>query len=96
MKLTHALAATAVVLWSLISIVGFAGIDGVRSQNVPGYPSQDQLRYYIYLPTSVLALVLLAWVASLRYRRLKALTVLVAVVALLCLPGYLLYYTGGV
>jgi hypothetical protein len=86
----------AAVLWALVLVVGFAGIDGVRSQNVPGYPSDGQLRYYIYLPLSVLALVASTWALSRRHRFLRALAGAVALVSLLCLPYYLQYYTGGV
>lgn len=96
MKVTFALVLTAMVLWSLILVMGFSGIDGVRSQNVAGYPSYDQLRYYIYIPIGVLALVGITWTLSTRFRLLKALPTLVAVAALLCLPSYLYYYTGGV
>lgn len=96
MKATFALALTATALWSLVLIMGFAGMDGVRSQNVPGYPSDGQLRYYVYLPTGVLALVGVTWALSVRFRLLKALVALVALAALLCLPSYLYYYTGGV
>jgi hypothetical protein len=96
MKLTRVLALTAAVLWSLVLIVGFAGIDGVRSQNVLGYPSQGQLRYYVYFPVGVLALVLGVWAASFRYRHLRLAAGPVAVGALVCLPCYLVYYTGGV
>jgi hypothetical protein len=87
---------TAISLWSLILVMGFAGIDGVRSQNVPGYPSDDQLRYYIYIPTGVLALVGITWALSVRFRFLRALLALVAVAALLSLPSYLYYFSGGV
>ncbi|WP_229676370.1 hypothetical protein, partial [Polaromonas eurypsychrophila] len=38
MKVTFTLVLTATALWSLILAMGFAGIDGVRSQNVPGVP----------------------------------------------------------
>jgi hypothetical protein len=96
MKVTFALVLTAISLWSLILVMGFAGIDGVRSQNVPGYPSDDQLRYYIYIPTGVLALVGITWALSVRFRLLKALLALVVVAALLSLPSYLYYFTGGV
>jgi type IV secretory pathway VirB6-like protein len=96
MKVTFALVLTATALWSLILATGFAGIDGVRSHNVPGYPSDDQLRYYIYTPAGVLALVGITWALSVRFRLLKALLTLVAVAALLSLPSYLYRYTGGV
>src|SRR5437763_359397 len=96
MKFTAILPVAAVASWALILVVGFDGIDGVRSQNVPGYPSDGQLRYYIHLPASVVALALVTWTLSLRYRRMKAVAVLVAVAALIGMPCYLLYYTGGV
>ena len=96
MKVTFALVLTATALWSLILVMGFAGIDGVRSQNVPGYPSDEQLRYYIYIPTAVLTLLGITWALSVRFRLLKALLALVAVATLLPLPSYLYYYTGGV
>lgn len=96
MKSALVLTLPAAVLWALVLVVGFAGIDGVRSQNVPGYPSDDQLRYYIYLPMGVLALVVSTWALSRRHRLLKPLAGVVALVSLLCLPYYLQYYTGGV
>ncbi len=96
MKVKFLLVLTAIVLWSLILMVGFSGIDGVRSQNTAGYPTYGQLRYYIYIPIGVLTAVGVSWALSVRLRLLKALPALVAVAALLCLPPYLYYYTGGV
>lgn len=96
MKVTFALVLTAIALWSLILVIGSAGIDGVRSQNVPGYPPDGQLRYYIYIPTGVLTLMGITWALSVRFRHLKVLLTLIAVAALLSLPSYLYYFTGGV
>jgi hypothetical protein len=96
MKSTLVLALTAGAFWALILMMGFAGIDGVRSQNVPGFPSDGQLRYYLYFPAAVLALVVTTGALSIRFAFLRTLVILVAVAALLCLPCYLIYYTGGV
>jgi hypothetical protein len=95
MKAVHVLAFTAAALWFAFLLVGLSGIDGVRSQHVPGYPSNVQLRYYLHIPLGVLAAVAISWIAAARWR-LKATATAVAVMALLGLPCYLLFFTGGV
>jgi hypothetical protein len=96
MKGTHIVALIATILWVIVLLMGFGGIESVRSQRVPGYPSLGQMRYYIYFPTVVLALIVAAWAVAVRYRPIKMPALFVILAALLCLPCYLFYYTGGV
>lgn len=75
--------------------MGLGGIDGVRLQHVPGFPSSGQMRYYVYFPAALLALVIAAWTLAAHWRSFKAPAVVLITLALLALPGYLFFYTGG-
>jgi hypothetical protein len=96
MKNANVLTLITSALWLSLLVFGLAGIDGVRLQNVQGFPSEGQLRYYVHIPEAVLALVVTTWVAARRWPLLNALAIAIAVMALLGLPCYLVYFTGGV
>lgn len=95
MKGTHILGLTAAVLWALMLIMGAGGLDSVRSQHVPDFPSAGQIRFYIDLPAFVLAAIVAAWAAAVRWRWLIAPAVALITLALLALPVYLFFYMGG-
>jgi len=95
MKGTHILALITATLWALILVMGFSGIESVRSQHVPGFPSAGQIRYYVYFPAALFALVIVMWALAARWRQLKAPALALVALALLVLPGYLVFYTGG-
>lgn len=95
MKGTHTLSVITATLWALILLMGFGGIDSVRSQHVPGFSSAGQIRYYVYFPATLFALVIALWALAARFRQFKAPAVALIALALLVLPGYLLFYTGG-
>ncbi|MBB5358055.1 4-amino-4-deoxy-L-arabinose transferase-like glycosyltransferase [Rhodanobacter sp. ANJX3] len=96
MKGTSILAFVTATLWALILLMGFGGIDTVRSQHVPGYPSVGQIHYYVYVPATLLALVIFTWALAARWQRFKILALAIILLALLFFPGYLFFYTGGV
>jgi len=96
MKGTSILAFVTATLWALILFMGFGGVDSVQSQHVPGYPSAGQIHYYVYVPAALLALVIFSWASAARWRRLKIFALPTILLALLFLPGYLFFYTGGV
>ena len=95
MKGTHILALAATTLWALVLLMGLGGVDSVRSQHVLGYPAAGQIRFYVYFPATVLALVVATWALSIYRRQFKALAATVIALTLLLLPGYLFFYTGG-
>jgi hypothetical protein len=95
MKGTHILGLVTATLWALLLIMGLGGIDSIRSQHVPGFPSTGQLRYYVYFPAASLALVIAAWVLAAHWRQFKVPAVILIALALVALPGYLFFYTGG-
>jgi hypothetical protein len=95
MKGTHILGLVTAILWALILLMGLGGIDGVRSQHAPGFPSADQVHYYVYFPAALLALVVATWTFAAYWRPFKAPAVVLIALALLALPGYLFFYTGG-
>ncbi|HEY5849210.1 MAG TPA: hypothetical protein VIT62_00365 [Lysobacter sp.] len=95
MKGTHILALITTTLWAIVLLMGFGLIDGVRSQHVSGFPSEGQMRYYVYFPAALLVLVITSWALATR-RHLKAPAVALIALALLILPGYFLFYTGGI
>ena len=96
MKGTSIFAFVTATLWALILLMGFGGIDSVRSQHVPGYPSAGQIHYYVYFPATLLTLVIFAWALAARWRRLKILSLACILLAFFVLPCYLFFYTGGV
>lgn len=95
MKGTHILGLVTATIWALILLMGLGAIDGVRSQHVPGFPSAGQLRYYVYFPATLLALVIALWAVAAYRRQLKVPAITLLWLALLALPGYLFFYTGG-
>jgi len=95
MKGTHLLGLITAILWAFVLVMGLGGIDGVRSQHVPGYPSAGQMRYYVYFPAAVLALVIATWAFASHRRQFKPPVIALIALALLALPGYLFFYTGG-
>jgi hypothetical protein len=96
MKGTHILGLVTAILWALVLLMGLGGIDGVRSQHVPGFPSAGQMRYYVYFPAALLTLVIAAWTFAAHWRQFKTPAITLIALALLALPGYLFFYTGGV
>jgi len=95
MKGTYILGLVTAILWALVLLMGLGGMASVRSQHVPGFPSAGQMIYYVYLPAASLALVIAAWVFAAHWRQLKMPAVALIALALLTLPGYLFFYTGG-
>jgi hypothetical protein len=51
------------------------------------------MRFYVYLPATVLVVVVAAWALSIHRRTLAAVLI---TPSLLVLPGYLFFYTGGI
>ena len=48
-------AAVSAVLWLFMALDGISVIQGIRSQHVPGYPNDGQLRLYVVIPLIGLA-----------------------------------------
>jgi hypothetical protein len=95
MKGTHILALTTAILWAIVLLMGFGGIDSVQSQHAPGFPSAGQMRYYIYAPALILGLTIAAWILATRWPKFKALSIALITFALIALPADLFFYTGG-
>ena len=95
MKSSKILAFLVTTLWAVILLMGFGSINAVRSQHAPGFPSAGQIHYYVYVPAIMLALVVALWVVAARYPSIRIPAVFLIVLALLALPGYLFFYTGG-
>jgi hypothetical protein len=96
MKSTHTLALVAAIVWSVVLAIGLSGIDGVRAQHIPGFPSAGQVRYYVFMPATSVALVAVTWVLAVRWRKLKLLANALLVFTLLAFPFYFFHFTGGV
>jgi hypothetical protein len=96
MKGTHILALVVTTLWAIALLKGFDSIDLMRSQQIPGWPSAGNIRYFVYVPAALLALVVSAWALAVRWRLIKVPAVIFILLALLVLPVYLLAYTGGI
>jgi hypothetical protein len=96
MKGTHLLSLITASLWALLILIGIKGVETVRSQHIPGWPSPGQVHYYVYIPAVMFTLIAAAWSLTVRWQRVKLFAVTAIVLALLVLPVYLLAYTGGV
>jgi hypothetical protein len=95
MKGTHILALTATTLWAIALLMGFSAIDLMRSQHISGWPSAGQIRYHVYIPATLLPLIVSAWALAVRWPRIKVSAVIFILLVVLMLPIYLLAYTGG-
>lgn len=81
------------LLWTLLLRVGFSIIQGVVDQHVPGYPAAGQTHFWIGLPTTMLAVILVAVIVCNFIRRLPGPLALIAAASLLPLPLYI--FSGG-
>jgi hypothetical protein len=96
MKAAHICAVVATSLWLLVLAIGVAGIHGVSTRDIPGYPNAAQIRYYLLFPGAVLLAVLGAWLVALRRPIWRAVAVCVALSSLAVFPFYFFHFTGGV
>jgi hypothetical protein len=94
MKASYTFAIVALVAWGLLGLNGYSLLESSKTGNVPGYPSPEQYRFYVYFPTAMLVLVVAALVAS-HHRVFRAPAYVLYALSLLVLPPFLLYYTGG-
>jgi hypothetical protein len=53
------------------------------------------MRYYLYLPAALLALVVATWAFAAHWRPFKGPAIVLITMVLLAVPGYLFFYTGG-
>jgi hypothetical protein len=95
MKSSKILAFLVTTAWTVVLLMGFGSINAVRSQHAPGFPSAGQVHYYVYVPAAMLALVVALWSVAARYPPIRIPAVFSISLALLALPGYLFFYTGG-
>jgi hypothetical protein len=96
MRGTHIIALIAATLWVFALYAGLNGLDLVRAQHIPGWPSAGQIRYYVYIPAALLLLMVSAWGIAVLWRSIKVPVVIFILLTLLVLPVYLLAYTGGI
>jgi hypothetical protein len=94
MKLSYSLAVITAAIWALLALCGHDLLEGSKAQKVPDYPFPGQADYYVHFPILVFVVVLAACVAS-RYRPLRIPAYVVYTLALLALPPFLFFYTGG-
>jgi hypothetical protein len=80
----------------MLLISGFALVEGVRAQQVPGYPVSGQLHFYIHFPAVLVALIVLAWIVAAWYRPSKRPADIIIIITLLCAPIYVAISGGGV
>jgi hypothetical protein len=95
MKKTAVVAIISAVLWLSLALLGWNLLQGVNAQNAPGYPNNDQFRYYLYFPLALFGTSLLLVLLSTRYRLGGAFGCAPLFLILMIAP-YMLAYTGGV
>jgi len=94
---TYALALLNVVFWGFFTLKGVEILERVSAQRVPGYPTAEQIAYYLGLPAIVFVGAVVA--TFLRVRgpvRHSIWPVIVLIGLLLVAFPYLLSYGGGV
>ena len=92
MKTPYVTATITGSLWALLVVMGLSTVRGARS--LPAHLAAAQANYYFYFPLAMLGLVIAAWLIG-RYRAGRFIAYVVYALALLALPCYLLFYTGG-
>lgn len=96
MRGANILTIVAASAWLGLAMIGLSLMRGVTLQNVPGYPSNDQIQYYVLYPFGVVALLACsAWLCN-RFMRRPALLGCISGAALFAVLIYLLGYSGGV
>ena len=99
MGCSHVAAVVGCIVWALITLMGLDLTSGVVAQHVAGYPSAEQLRYYVYFP-ALMTCVALALVLLMSFRRvpsaIKTIAAAATVLVWLTIPFFMLPYTGGI
>ena len=96
MRGANILTGCAVFAWTMMLLIGVSLIQGVTSQNVPGYPSSGQIEFYLLYPALAIAvLVACAWLFKGISRRPSLLAFLSGAALLAVLP-YVMFFGGGV
>ena len=81
-------------IWALLVISGLSAVRQAKLHNLPADMIAGKASYYLYFPLAVLVFVIGAWALS-RYRPVRLLAYGIYTLAVLTLPCYLLFYTGG-
>jgi hypothetical protein len=96
MRGANILTGCAVSAWIALLLIGASLIQGVTSQNAPGYPNSGQIELYLVYPALVVAvLVACAWLFNGVWRRASPLALLSGAALLAALP-YVMFFGGGV
>ena len=82
------------IVWGGLSWMGWAGVKGVQSQHVPGYPNLGQIQFYTVFPLVMLSVALVP-AALLSQTKWAIIGNIWSVVTLLAVLPYLFFYTGG-
>ena len=88
------LTAINVLIWGGLAWIGWDLLQGVKSQQVAGYPNSGQFAYYLYTPLVVLLIAVAAYLLG-RFARLRRTALTLHILALVFLGPFLLAYGGG-
>jgi hypothetical protein len=83
-------------LWAGLLWVGLGGVRDIASRHIAGYPSSDQITYYVGIPLTVVVGLLIAGVTLNILGRMPGLLVILSGCTFLSLLPYLTAWTGGV
>lgn len=94
MKCSHVLVVLTASIWVLFAIVGFDVVHNAQILEQSSSPRTAAMRYYVYAPLAVVALILGA-AALLSHKALRHPAIIVVVLALFGFLPYALGFTGG-
>ena len=84
-----------IVVWCGLTWIGIDLTDGVRNQQVVGYPNAGQIAYYIRLPIVLSVFAVAAHVIS-RFTCFERTALILQVLILIAVLPFLFGYGGGV
>ena len=94
MSKRNAISILGAVLWGALLYTGVVVTTNASVHSVPGYPSTDQLRFYVFFPEAmtILSAGLIAFISKCP----KWLGASLLAIQFALLPAYLFFYTGGI
>ena len=87
-------ASLSLLLWVILTYIGYGLVSGVAQRHVTGYPNAGQWRYYVYFP--IVMLLVSAGLLLLAKKLPVGIFLAVWILQLLSFLPFFLGYTGGV
>ena len=94
MRLSYTLAAIVGSIWLLLALSGLSAVRHAKLHHLPVDIVAGRASYYLHFPLAVLAFIVGALIIT-RYEPVRFLAYVIYAFAMLALPFYLFFYTGG-